>query len=393
MKTQNTCLLFLSLLLFCYIGYYYSYERPIVEGFATAKPKGNYHRNYNSKFNYNAVDPVEELPATACKKPNQCKTKIKPLYKQVEERQEQEDPITVEEIIVTDETPPTPTCKPKPKPKPKCKPKPPPKCKPKPKPAPTCTTPSPKAETKCPRYIPPPPKEKCTQPKCGTPIIQGCEKSCIRPQSKYGKGKCDNCECPNYPDMSKYMLKSRVPNTPDMSQYIHKKDLDRIIKEKRKETPTVDLSKYMLKSKIPSCPAMPDMSKYVMKTSVPPPCKKCLDDPCGRPPAPPPKPKPRICCPRKPPPPEYEPAGSCCECEKPTTPIAETHPEEESTHHVPVIVEEESHPVPPHQEIDKGINTTIRHYQEKAPVCKPFFRSESSSSGEPVALQSGAFFK
>jgi hypothetical protein len=205
------------------------------------------------------------------------------------------------------------------------------------------------------------------------------------------------------------MLKSKIPNTPDMSKFVPKSEINKIVKDKQSQLPTVDLSNYVLKSKLPSCPIMPDMSQYVMKSSIPPPCKKCLDDPCGRSqPAPPPKPKPRICCPRKPPAQEYEPAGSCCECDRPAegsgvSSVEEGHiiPEEEGhfPHHSPSsTISEDSphhqpHPDVVQEEVNNGIAQTITHYQQKAPVCKPFFKHESSSSGEPVALQSGSFFK
>jgi hypothetical protein len=92
--------------------------------------------------------------------------------------------------------------------------------------------------------------------------------------------------CPAPPDMSKYVLKSSVPPCPPMP----------------------DMSKYMLKTE---CPPLPDMSKYVLKSSVPkcPPCvagcsKPCKIGecpPCPRPRCPDVKPCPRQVCPACPP--------------------------------------------------------------------------------------------
>lgn len=63
--------------------------------------------------------------------------------------------------------------------------------------------------------------------------------------------------CPQMPDMSKYVLKATVPPCPSLP----------------------DLSKYMLKTE---CPPYPDMSKYVLKSSVPkcPPCIASCSKPC-----------------------------------------------------------------------------------------------------------------
>jgi len=73
-------------------------------------------------------------------------------------------------------------------------------------------------------------------------------------------GLPDNCPaqapCP-VPDATKYVLKSTVPPCPAMP----------------------DMSRYMLKTE---CPASPDMSKYVLKSSVPkcPPCISSCSKPC-----------------------------------------------------------------------------------------------------------------
>ena len=101
-------------------------------------------------------------------------------------------------------------------------------------------------------------------------------------------GQCPMC--PAYPDMSKYVLKSSIPPAPSCP----------------------DMSQYMLKTE---CPPVPDLSHYVLKSSVPKPqpiivdssackgqCGEC--PPCPRPRCPDVKcPAPTICpkpapCPR-----------------------------------------------------------------------------------------------
>jgi hypothetical protein len=82
--------------------------------------------------------------------------------------------------------------------------------------------------------------------------------------------KCNTkpCGCQSSIDMSKYVLKTSIPSCPDMSQY-------------------------MLKS---NCPATPDMSKYMLKTAAPvcPPCITTCNKPCKIGECPP---CPRIRCP------------------------------------------------------------------------------------------------
>lgn len=99
---------------------------------------------------------------------------------------------------------------------------------------------------------------------------------------------CAPCPPCREPDMSKYVLKSTIPPCPAMP----------------------DLSKYMLKTE---CPPVPDLSKYVLKSSVPKPqpvvldCSKC-NKPSGECP---PCPRPR--CPEvKCPPPTRCPAPAPC---------------------------------------------------------------------------------
>lgn len=94
---------------------------------------------------------------------------------------------------------------------------------------------------------------------------------------------CPQVRCPDMQDMSKFVLKATVPPCP----------------------PIPDMSKYMLKTE---CPPQPDMSKYVLKSSVPqcPPCIASCSKPCkigDCPPCPRPRcpvincPPPRACAP------------------------------------------------------------------------------------------------
>ena len=63
--------------------------------------------------------------------------------------------------------------------------------------------------------------------------------------------QCPDCDakCPyTFPDLSKYVLKSSIPPcpaTPDLSKYILKTDVPKCV--------TVDKSKYILKSEVPDC--------------------------------------------------------------------------------------------------------------------------------------------
>lgn len=58
------------------------------------------------------------------------------------------------------------------------------------------------------------------------------------------KGANGDSSCPPMPDLSKYVLKTSIPPCPSMP----------------------DMNNYMLKSE---CPPVPDLSQYVLKTSVP----------------------------------------------------------------------------------------------------------------------------
>ncbi len=124
---------------------------------------------------------------------------------------------------------------------------------------------------------------------CGKAATNNC--GC---QGQGARFVCPPCPPCVQPDLTKYVLKSTIPPCPAMP----------------------DLSKYMLKTE---CPPVPDLSNYVLKSSVPKPqpvimdCSKCNKPsgecpPCPRPrcpevkcpPAtkcPPPAPCPRQVCP------------------------------------------------------------------------------------------------
>jgi len=78
------------------------------------------------------------------------------------------------------------------------------------------------------------------------------ECGCPRPGPEPGPGP-DHCP---HIDWSKYVLRSSIPPPPSCP----------------------DMSRYMLKSE---CPAPPDMSKYILKTAVPP-CPPCIST-CNKP--------------------------------------------------------------------------------------------------------------
>ena len=100
-------------------------------------------------------------------------------------------------------------------------------------------------------------------------------------------------DCPKMPDMSKYVLKTTVPPCPPMP----------------------DMSKYILKTEVPP---LPDMSKYVLKSSVPkcPPCIAGCTKPCEIGECPP---CPRLRCPAVPPCPRTS-CPPCPPCERQTCP-------------------------------------------------------------------------
>jgi len=114
------------------------------------------------------------------------------------------------------------------------------------------------------------------------------------------------------PDLSKYVLKSTVPPCPSMP----------------------DLSRYMLKTE---CPPVPDLSNYVLKSSVPKPqpvildCSKCKKPSGECPPCPRPR-CPEVMCPEptKCPPPAPCPRPVCpptvVKCKSEDAPIQQVRP-------------------------------------------------------------------
>jgi len=124
---------------------------------------------------------------------------------------------------------------------------------------------------------------------------------------------CSSCganSCPPAPDMSKYVLKSSIPPPPTCP----------------------DMTGYMLKTQ---CPPVPDLSQYVLKSSIPTPepvivdnsaCGKDCGDcpPCPRPRCPDVKcPPPTVCpacpdCPRQSCP---EPVVKCKAEQSPSSPV------------------------------------------------------------------------
>lgn len=97
-----------------------------------------------------------------------------------------------------------------------------------------------------------------------TPICSACRKSAANCGCSNAKGiarlVCPPCK---EPDLSKYVLKSSIPPCPacpDMSLYMLKTECP----------PVPDLSKYVLKSSIPPPKQCPDMSQYMLKTECPP---------------------------------------------------------------------------------------------------------------------------
>ena len=179
------------------------------------------------------------------------------------------------------------------------------KCKKPPTVKPSCKINPPKPiipSPKCKRFE----KAKCSHKQtndsqCEEPIKLSCNKSLNNPIST-DNSDCGNCVCPNYPDMSQYVLKSKLATYEKAISNIHKKKHE-AHKPKHivhKAIPNLDLTKYILKSKIPKCHPLPDLSKYVLKSSIPVPCKKCMDKPCERGgKIPTPKPKASISCPYK----------------------------------------------------------------------------------------------
>jgi len=101
------------------------------------------------------------------------------------------------------------------------------------------------------------PKKQCKCPRPKKPVrVKQMEKAILRVASRLPEHCPPSAPCP-VPDPTKYVLKSTVPPCPPMP----------------------DMTRYMLKTE---CPAQPDMSKYVLKSSVPkcPPCIAGCTKPC-----------------------------------------------------------------------------------------------------------------
>lgn len=144
----------------------------------------------------------------------------------------------------------------------------------------------PKRKCGCPCNVCEKPKAQCEckpKPKKMCPVcgIKKPKCGCMPPISR----ALSPAPCP-VPDPTKYVLKSTVPPCPGIP----------------------DMSRYMLKTE---CPSQPDMSKYVLKSSVPKcapcistcskPCKIGECPPCPRPRCPTPncpEPKPCPACPQ-----------------------------------------------------------------------------------------------
>lgn len=115
-----------------------------------------------------------------------------------------------------------------------------------------------------------------------------CRNPACGPPGTGARPVCPPCPPCREPDMSKYVLKSTVPPCPAMP----------------------DLSKYMLKTE---CPSVPDLSQYVLKSSIPKPqpvildCSKC-NKPSGECP---PCPRPRCPTVQCPPPTKCPPPAPC----------------------------------------------------------------------------------
>jgi hypothetical protein len=118
----------------------------------------------------------------------------------------------------------------------------------------------------------------------------GAQYPCVdHPQAT---GQCPMC--PPYPDMTKYVLKSSIPpapTCPDMSQYMLKTECP----------PVPELSNYVLKSSVPKPqPIIVDSSACKGQCGECPPCPRprCPDVKCPAPTVcPKPAPCPRMTCP------------------------------------------------------------------------------------------------
>lgn len=126
------------------------------------------------------------------------------------------------------------------------------------------------------------------------PKCQACKQSCPCACGSNSRPTCPPCR---EPDLSKYVLKSTIPPCPpipDLSQYMLKTECP----------PSADLSKYVLKSSIPrSQPVIIDNSACRKDCGECPPCPRprCPEVHCAPPTkCPPPAPCPRPVCPKPP---------------------------------------------------------------------------------------------
>ena len=114
------------------------------------------------------------------------------------------------------------------------------------------------------------PKKECTKPDDDVPPFspKPIEPDCVVEEKKtcttgITDPSCYTCDITKNKDISKYVLKSSVPPCPDVSKYATKNMIQAC----------PDISKYILKSEIPSCEKI-DKSKYILKSEVPA-CPKC----------------------------------------------------------------------------------------------------------------------
>ena len=129
------------------------------------------------------------------------------------------------------------------------------------------------------------------------PKCQACGKSCPCSCGGNARPVCPPCR---EPDLSKYVLKSTIPPCPT----------------------SPDMSQYMLKTE---CPPAPDLSKYVLKSSIPKPQPVIIDNSACKKEAGecPPCPRPRCPIVKCPPPTKCPPPAPCPrpECPPPPTKV------------------------------------------------------------------------
>ena len=97
-------------------------------------------------------------------------------------------------------------------------------------------------------------------------VTQDSDPICIEDDKCDKPEICSKCDIALNKDISKYVLKSSVPPCPDMSNYIEKRNLP----------PYPNMNKYILKSKVPACKKT-NMDDYILKSKIPPcaPCRPC----------------------------------------------------------------------------------------------------------------------